>query len=331
VKKRWAEVLAVGAVVISAGVPAHARDFDTAQGRIAYSEYVEDDFRLMVMRSDGSGAHRLGNTAWTLDPEWSPDGKRIAVSGFRSGFATGAAQIFVMSADGSQARQVTLRAGYKRSPSWSPDGRMLAYSADVTDQQTAAAGRESCELRTVDLHSGAERVVYAFGGYAWAGYGAAYATGVAQCAAFPRWSPRGDWIAFSRGDAAWAVAAGAEREDLYVVHPDGTGLRQLVRDVAPGEDWSPDGKRIAYVALDNVSDKTLVRTVGVDAGDVRDVATAGYDGGFPAFSPDGRSVVVQSSPDGSGAVQLFRVALSDGAVTQLTHSDVDHLIPDWGR
>jgi dipeptidyl aminopeptidase/acylaminoacyl peptidase len=52
------------------------------------------------------------------------------------------------------------------------------------------------------------------------------------------WSPDGEWLAFTTDGS------------LYVVRPDGTGLRRVVSGgfaTAPAVQWSPDGSRIAYL------------------------------------------------------------------------------------
>ena len=48
------------------------------------------------------------------------------------------------------------------------------------------------------------------------------------------WSPDGEWIAF----AAWRKGAGY---DLYVVHPDGSGLQRVTRTKA--DEFSPSWVR----------------------------------------------------------------------------------------
>ena len=57
---------------------------------------------------------------------------------------------------------------------------------------------------------------------------------------FPSWSQRGNWIAFtSRRDGDY---------EIYIIHPDGTGLKRLTRSA--GNDahasFSPDGEWIAF-------------------------------------------------------------------------------------
>jgi len=65
-------------------------------------------------------------TARDLSPVWSPDGSEIAFVSDRAGQQ----QLFVISPDGGEARQVTrLPLGVSGAPDWSPDGTRLAFSA----------------------------------------------------------------------------------------------------------------------------------------------------------------------------------------------------------
>ena len=90
--------------------PVHTATIDTREGTWM-SVSVHGDrllFDLLgdiwVMPVGGGEAQRLrGGSAWEVEPAWSPDGKQIA---FTSD-AGGNEQIWVMNADGSEARQVT--------------------------------------------------------------------------------------------------------------------------------------------------------------------------------------------------------------------------------
>jgi Tol biopolymer transport system component len=78
-------------------------------------------------------------SAWTrvtadgvrsVDPEWSPDGSKIAFTRGPDEHST----IWVVNADGSGLRAVTTGTGDDMDPAWSGDGRWLCYvRGDVAD------------------------------------------------------------------------------------------------------------------------------------------------------------------------------------------------------
>jgi TolB protein len=61
------------------------------------------------------------------DPDWSPDGRRLAYTARRAGRH----DVWISQADGSNAYQVTT-AGMCRAPAWSPDGAWLTYLSAQT-------------------------------------------------------------------------------------------------------------------------------------------------------------------------------------------------------
>lgn len=57
----------------------------------------------------------------------------------------------------------------------------------------------------------------------------------------PVWSPTGEWIAF--------VSERTGNDEIWIVHPDGTGLKQLTKNTWEWDkhpSWSPDGKKIVF-------------------------------------------------------------------------------------
>jgi Tol biopolymer transport system component len=83
---------------------------------------------IFVMNSDGSGQTNITNTAGAAtqpeefeeDPNWSPDGQKIAFDAF--------GQIFVMNANGSG--RSTLSSSGAFDPAWSPDGQKIVFESD---------------------------------------------------------------------------------------------------------------------------------------------------------------------------------------------------------
>ena len=82
------------------------------------------------MNSDGTELTRLTDLPGVeIEPNWSPDGKRIA-------FSTewvDRADVYVMNSDGSELRRLTDPAVGESSPAWSPDGDMLAFYRETDE------------------------------------------------------------------------------------------------------------------------------------------------------------------------------------------------------
>jgi len=107
----------------------------------------------------------------------------------------------------------------------------------------------------------------------------------------PLWSPNGQWIAFNR-----FVSDGGE--DLYVMRPDGTGIRRLTytHEREGGFSWSQDSKKILYASSEIVSDPPKLELKGMFLLDVqtgssqRVFESLGTEIVMPAYSPDGKKI-----------------------------------------
>ncbi|MBI1751205.1 MAG: S9 family peptidase [Acidobacteria bacterium] len=93
------------------------------------------EFRTQILLSPTTGtSSRRALTpaeASSLDPQWSPDGKRLAFRSRRDGTM----QIHVLSLDGGETEAVTQGKEDVRAFAWSPDGRQFAYTTE--DSKTA--------------------------------------------------------------------------------------------------------------------------------------------------------------------------------------------------
>jgi Tol biopolymer transport system component len=205
---------------------------------------------LYVMDIDGANPRMIREHSTTAgsfeDPTWAADGSAIfaTLRGERvvAGQVVGETTTIVrIPTDGNTP--VTVTNG--DSPSASPDGKRLAYL--TTDQQggrhlwvAGVDGRDAREL-TANL-------------------------GFTNFRA-PRFSPDSQWIVFAGENgpkqplpsarapegalAALLLPGIAEADgipmDIWLVRPDGTGLRQVTRalDHSPVPAWSPDGQWIA--------------------------------------------------------------------------------------
>ena len=205
--------------------------------RLVYATSRHQDGRgldLETSNLDGSDRRRLTQDGGQLSvaPDWSPDGTRIAFIDT----ASPNDKLKIIRIDGTIELQTDIRARirYKtgRGPQWSPDGRTIAFVAQV----------------------GTGAVLYSLKPDG-TGLIETFAAPVPQqwknSISNPSWSPDGEWLAFA---LSYDVAALRENNGLYVVKPDGTGLRRLVAwpEQVESVDWShgnrwrgdPHGERI---------------------------------------------------------------------------------------
>ncbi len=93
----------------------------------------------------------------------------------------------------------------------------------------------------------------------------------------PAWSPTAEQIAFVSNDS--------KNDEIWVIHRDGSGARQLTRDNYNWWDkhpsWSPDGKEIVFW-----SNRTGIRQIWImdaDGGDLRSLSLTGYNDWDPVW------------------------------------------------
>ncbi|CAM8638380.1 amidohydrolase family protein [Sphingobium sp.] len=183
-------------------------------------------------------------------PDWSPDGSRIAFQSYR----TGHFHIWSVAADGGDMRQHTDGLLDDREPRWSPDGKTIAFSSDRADGRYAIYLLDVASGQVTPLSKGT--------------------TNDSE----PAWSPDGKRVAYVAGGTklvAVDIASGAVT-DVASVTPSADRFNPSAI-MAPA--FAPDG-RIAYTRVQPGS-MTLV----MDGKDI--VAGEDLYPFRPAFTRDG--------------------------------------------
>ncbi len=271
------------------------------QGTILFSAAsVEGDgkFNLFTMNADGSNRQPLPAPAGeALGAKWSPDGKSIALSAQENDVA----QIFVMSADGKNRRQLT-RVKNAINVEWSPDGKQLAFvSNDYGQYDIYTINNDGTGLRRI-THDAGDHLQ-------------------------PAWSPDG-------GKLAYAAAISTSQQfsntfQLFVTDLNGNA-EQITN--AEGVDyqypsWSRDGKKLVFAA--DPTGAYEIYAMDFAARDAKPLTKSGDPSTQPRFSPDDKLILYTVfTPDGW---RLHLMTADGGAQTPIDNKNTSEFFGDWKK
>jgi dipeptidyl aminopeptidase/acylaminoacyl peptidase len=265
-------------------------------------------------------------------PCWSPDGSRIAYTAVSR---DGTAEIFVRWLGSGQSARVARLQRSPESVAWAPDGKRLAFVMSVpAETQTlgsplakpaGAAWAEPLKVITDvsyradgvgELKSGHRHVfvVSADGGAT-----RQITFGETDDAGPLSWSPDSSAILFTgRRDKGWELAG--FRSAIYRVAVEGGEATRLTSQEGPDAEgeFSPDGRRIAYIGYDDHLrgyENARVYVMDADGGNRRVLAPS-LDRSLanPHWAADGKSVYADYVDH--GITKVAKLSL-DGALTDV--------------
>jgi Tol biopolymer transport system component len=249
---------------------------------LAYSNLQMSSNLLSVAAEGGEPRPVTVEAGRNARPIFSPDGSKIAFERWRPGSNP---DIWVMDADGSNARQLTSHPAVDTVANWTPDGTTLVFRSD-------RAGKAA--LWSYDLRTGKEAEVQK----------------VEQDLDWPRLSPDGRMVAFnSRSGGGGAI-------NVWLVPFGGSPAQQLTYDSQSVgfPTWSPDGKVLAVEMKRGEVSHVALQTV--DGGPLEQLTDDRGQSWPCSFSPDGDRVAFAGLR--RGYWNVFWVSRTSKEVRQLT-------------
>ena len=273
-------------------------------------------------------------------PRWSPDGRWLAFVSNRGDEKT-QPQLYVIAAEGGEARKLTDSKEGVEAVTWSPDSTRIAFAMrsrdeayedeDEKDRRPRRFTRVFHKLDTVGFTGDRRKHVFVVG--LDGGEPSQLTDGDAEDDQ-PAWSPDGRRIVFSglRG-ARWDTELVSR---LYAVDADGGEPEQLTGDEASYETpaFSPDGTRLAYrfVREDGTyPHHTQIGVMDADGNNGR-LLTASLDRQCAPY-PDYREPIwdgdrIVFTLEDRGNVHLY-TALADGSSEPELLVGGERVIPDY--
>jgi TolB protein len=247
--------------------------------------------------SDYDGANQVRVTvtrSLDITPAWSPDGKTIAYTSFRTDFPDILIQSIYESrvpfkpANGSAERQNYL-------PAWSPDGTKLAFMSNRDgNPEIYVVNKDGTGLRRLTNHP--------------------------ENDVTPTWSPTGTQIAFTSNRSG--------SPQIWIMNADGSEQQRITSESwCDRPTWSPAPfNEIAYASRTGAGfDIKIFDFTNRGARAVTDGIGSNES---PAFSPNGRHVAFTSTR--AGKEQIFVIDRDGKNLRQITRNGMNRY-PNWSQ
>ena len=200
--------------------------------KIAYLSFSKKKPTVYLLDIITKKEKTLGDfSGMSFAPRFSPDGKKITFSLTKKG----SSNIFVQDLNNNDIIQITKNRHINTSPSFSPDNKSLVFSSD-------RSGKQNLYIKKVDnsMREKAKRISYGEGNYA-----------------TPAWSPRGDYIAFTK----------TYRNEFYIglIKQDGSGERIISKGyLTESPSWSPNGRTLVFNKITKKNNRLISSIFTID-------------------------------------------------------------------
>ncbi|KAK2351892.1 hypothetical protein QL285_096906 [Trifolium repens] len=246
--------------------------FSPSGDRIAYVEMPG----VYVMNRDGLNRRKVSDSM-AFSSAWDRVRPGVIYTAIGETFASESTQVDIVSIDVDRniIKKLTHDGKNNAFPSQSPDGKWIVFRSGRTGHKNLyimdSVGGEISGLRRLTEGPWTDTMC--------------------------NWSPNGEWIAF----ASDRHDPGSGSFEIYLIHPNGTGLRKLIQSGSGGRTnhpyFSPDGKSIVFtsdyagISAEPISNPHAYQPYGeifivrLDGSGLTRLTHNSYEDGTPAWSP----------------------------------------------
>jgi len=276
------------------GVARTKLTFSSDRNKEAVIATVEkrDVKEVYVSDYDGANPRRITiNRTLNVFPNWSPDGRSIIYTSYRSGIP----DLLISNIYAGTMEQPTKGTGQNWLPVFSPDGNRIAFISNRDgNSELYVMNRDGSNVTRLTNNPAIDST--------------------------PTWSPSGTQIAFT------SERTGTPQ--VYTIGVDGAGLRRVTSEsYADRATWSPAPfNEIAFSARTGPGFDIKILNIG--SGETRQITFGEGSNESPAWAPNGRHLAFMSTR--AGRSQIFTVDRDGRNLRQVT-KDGNNTTPNWSQ